>query len=596
MINEPFEPVSEPRACGWPYHGIVAERRVGGVRQYTWIVDGVERAFPPEMADVPFDSHVAHKVRHPSAPKLDLTNEEVDSEHAAGREWFDFATIAGSQSLFYGHNLGAGAWIAVLDDNKAWTVQIYAEQVPATLRYRWVMKYSRTGIGPVSGLSGYSPTQTFWVELAPEAVGALLFSEASAQSEVSGSNDYGKVMDVSRNGTLAIIDNAIVRVITSADLAPYALTLATATGELPFVFNAVVHGTKATITNSSYGRFRKQSGMVLQRYDLSATTLSTMPTSEASAPLSAGVVLPSGSTRVNSIDPGFPTMWIDYQLYDVPPRVEVETWETSIKAHLSEDIDGEIVEFKVVSELTSTQVYSGQACAWSAFDSSGAISPDFVRCPPPTLAAVSTNYTLRQVITYGDAEYRGERTWSSVEAASGVTVSDCTPRPAAGKTTGNFTIFGAQIVPQAYAGDSYAFYRGRPAAPGAFSAGAWDALVAPPYPMQPDDSNASFLASWNRNNFSMRDPVVDETHMRSVTAMSFQPIMARYSMVENYFANSMPAAVNIPKGLYYKGKFITPWLPAYNDVWTMNPKTYEISVFSRAPTYTSDGYLNAVYI
>lgn len=595
MINEPFEPVSEPRAMGWPHHGIVATRRVGGVAENIWIAGGVERAFPTEMYNIPYETYVSHKVCHPAVKQLDLTADEVASEYANGREWWEFATIAGSSSLFYGSNLGVRAWVAVLDDGKAWKVVIDPEFTG--VRYRWMMRFSRTSLGPAIAFTGLPVTRQFSVELAPESATSLLLSPSSAQLVLSGNGNHGNISDVSRNGTRVIMDGAILRVVSAADLTAHGLDIATVTGELPFVFNAILHGKELkTNTTSSYGRFREESDMVLQRYDLDSAAVATMPYNESYSPLPSGAVSPTSSVRVNSIDPLASAMWIDYHLYDVPPRTEKHTWETKIKAHLSEDADSEIVTFRVLTEITAVQTYTGQACAWSAFYSSGAIYPDFARCPPPSLASVSTTYTLKQIIEYGNEQYVGERVWTATEAASGVTVSDCVPIPAASYTTGNYTTLGAVIVPQAYAAEGYVFRRGRPAPPITITPETWWAVFPPPFPVQPGATNQEIPSVWNRNSFSMREPVVDDVHMIYSQAQPFPPIVARYGITTNYFENSMPAAANMPKGLYYKGKFITPWLPAYNDVWTMNPKTYEVHVFPRAPAYDADGYLSAIYI
>lgn len=597
MINEPFEPVSEPRVCGWPYHGVLAERRVAGALEYVWVFDDVVYPVPSAIEHVPFSSYVSHKVRHPSVAPIDLTPEEISGERAEGREWFDFATIAGDQSVFYGKNLGVCSWIAVLDDGKAWRVSVFATQEPGGGRYKWMMEYGRTALGPISRYAGGPSVRTFRFEISPEAADTLLFSAASAQARLGGNGNHGVLQDVSRNGTRAIIDYAIVRVITSADLAPYSLDLTSVSGELPIApLNIVVHGSKLTTTTSSYGRYRRESGMYLQRYDLTQASLSNMPINESSSPLAAGAVYPSAIQRVNSIDPAFSAMWIDYALYDVPPLTEVETWETDIKAHLSEDDDLGIIRFRVVSELTSTQTFSGQACAWAAFYSQGANGPDFGRCPPPTSVVVTTTYMLKQTIEYGGERYIGERSWSHVESSAGVTITDCTSRPAASFTTGNYSKFGVLTVPYAAPGEGQAFHRGRPAVSATLTPDTWDAVSAPPFPIQPDASNASLPAVWTRNNFSMREPVAGEAYVRFTAVRPFPALVARYSAAENHFVNSMPAAAAMPKGIYYKGKFITPWLPAHSDVWTMNPKTYEVHVFTRASAYNADGYVNAIYI
>lgn len=600
MINEPFEPVSEPRACGWPYHGVVVCKQVSGSVQYKWVLNGVETDIPADITHVPRDMFVAHKVRHKTVDELDLTPDEIASELENGRVWYDFATIAGSLNVFYGKNLGARSWLAILDDNRAWKVSLAAEHISVGDRYRWIMYFSRTNIGPVAAPLGASPTRTFWVELTCEE-GGFLFSAASAQSTVNSTGaEQAKITDIALHGDRLIVDGLTIRVLSSADLTVHGLDLDTVTGELPFTFNPLVASSLITTVNGSYGTYITTAQMGSKRRDISAAAVATMPISESGGPLPAGAVSPSSSIRVDSINSSYPDMWVQYHLYDVPPRTEVETWETRIKAHLPENGRDGFVEYVVQSELTATQTYTGQACAWSGYYSQGGNGPNFANCPPPSTASVSTSYTLKQTIEYGDFRYKGERTWSVVEAAAGVTVTDCIPRPPTGSsfTTGNYSIFGALIIPTVYSSEGFAFHRGRPASPNNFVPSAWAALAPVPFPVQPGDSGATVESSWTHNQYSMRTPVVDEDHLIMVPSYlgPFKPIMARFNITTNYAVESLPAAANMPTGLYYKGKHITPWLPTYSDVWTMDPKTYEIHIFPRAALYNSDGYLFAIAI
>lgn len=594
MINEPFEPVSEPRACGWPYHGIALQKRVGGVFQYLWSVNGVEGDYPGDFIDQPRDANVSHKVRHPDAKPLDLTPEEIDSEKAAGRAWYDFATVSGTTSLFYGKPLGWMAWIAILDDNKAWKVEFVPEYVPVGNRYRWIMRYSRSGIGPVNGLTGYTPLQVFWMEVT-EAPATILLSAYTAQRVLVDDISTHLITDTALHGDRVLLSGLPVRVITAAEMAAHGVDFATASGELPFQFNPRIWDGVYTVYDGPYDTGGTESPIWGFRHSITTDTLETMPF-EGEYPWlvrPSQYISPSSIERVYSSEITTPLSYIDYSLFDVSPRTETHTWEAWVNAHLPEDGSDGYVKYKVTTVLTTTQVYTGRMCGFVAQSHpTGSNVPNSTTCPPPDTATVTVNYEIKQTIEYGGYRYTGTRTGSVRQ------YNNQAGAPGQGYC-GNYTEAGVLVIPTA----PTECVRTANAFPPNFQPALWhslsnyDVLNVPVRPAMPEDyGSAPTDAIWNRQYWSMRTPVAAEDYILNGPGTNWPPVVAKYAHALADYAGTMPAAANMPNGLYYKGRHITSWLPAYNDVWTMDPKTFEIIKFPRAPTYSSDGYLHAIAI
>lgn len=575
MINEPFEPISEPRACGWPYHGFAFTKQVGGVVTSGMIVNGVEVSTPPEFVGFPQGTRVAHKIRHPDAPLLDLSAEEIASEAAANRTWRNYATISGERQLFYGNNLEARSWIAILDDGKAWKVTITPSQIG--LRQRWVMWFTRYSYGPayIDGMAGTS--HSFWVELAP-------FHEMSMFTPTSAEyNDVYKIRDISPSGDRVIVSSntsfLAIRVIKSADLAPYEVTLETASGEIPFVFDCVIDRVVG-VYNSPVNTtpIIKIDPLVEYVRDWDAASSALLPDA-------ARTRYPSSTVRVYSTHPNWLSAFVDYKLYDMPPITISESYKLTIKAHFPEDGSDGFIMYVDETTYTATLTPSGQFCAFGGNSggtggSSNPLSQDY--CVPPATCTGSIQHTVKQTITYAGVRYTGTSEW--ITAATNL----------------NINFFGSPVYPVVNSLNGFAWVIPWPQN---------EAFTTPfahffnaPEPMAPDHQNASTASQWNAaywdgNSETQNSIPVGRENTVSLVGRGLPgPITYCPDQSGLPYARFRPAAATMPKGLYYKGKFIKPWLPAHNVVWSVDPETYEVMVLQRPALYNGDGYTYCCYI
>lgn len=575
MINEPFEPISEPRACGWPYHGFYFEKQISGVKTTGLIVNGVEGPTPAAFNSSPQGSRVAHKIRHPNAPLLDLSAEEIASEAEAQRSWRNYATVSGARNFFYGEYLGWRSWIAVLDDGKAWLVSIIPSQIGQ--RWRWIMTFFRYSYGPayLSGMSG--TPHNFWVELAAD-------SALSAFEPTSAAADRGmRIYDLSTQGDRMItigtdaglVGHAMftVRVIKSSDLTPFGLTLETASGELPFVFDCIENH-DAPVFDSPVNSFP-----VVKKDSMVDYALNYDEATQAILPAAARTIYPSSTVRVYATHPNWLTAYVDYKLFDVPPMTVTSHYKLTRKAHLPDDGGDGFVMYIDETTYTATRTASGQFCGIGAIGN-GSANPEAQNyCVPPSTCTGTIQHTVTQTIRYAGKKYTGTSSWVTTATNLNINAQGNPSYPVLNSLNGFAVELGLVEVESNFA--PYAqFFKPR------------ESVLT-------DDQYAADLTFWNMQYWDGNSETVQSlpTFVQSPVDANFtSPVMYCPDQSALPGAHFRPAASAIPKGIYYKGKFIKPWLPAYNVVWSVDPETYEVCVLPRAPTYDGDGYTYCCYV
>lgn len=126
MITEPFEPITEPRAVGWPWHGFYCVyRNAGGMYESKLVVNGKEFDVPAGVIPnyPPLESRKTMLFRSPDAGEpMMLTNAERLMEAKRGREWLPYAVVSGKNSWTYGdstHLWGRG-WLYIDPAGHTW--------------------------------------------------------------------------------------------------------------------------------------------------------------------------------------------------------------------------------------------------------------------------------------------------------------------------------------------------------------------------------------------------------------------------------------------------------------------------------------------
>lgn len=560
MIVEPFEPISEPRVCGWPHHGFLAEKQPagGGYNSYSLFINGEEIPVPADFTAMPSETRNSFKIRHPDAEPIDLTPEEIHTEALEHRSWKDFATISGYQSIFYGAQLGYRAWIAVLSDNRAWRVALDTAYNPAIGQMEWIMAFSRYAYGPV-----YRPGQdigyrSFSIRIYDDATVPIYFSSYAATNNIGHT-----LVDIGAHGRYAIMrftELFPIRVPNAADLASMGINLDTVSGALnilwcPIIDNVYENESSninfyATNPNSFMGGGANYSVPKSQSVKTPMYSYRFALTADSVSRLSSLAASETGVTRVSR--PDDPGIYVDYATYDIPP-ITIE-WDVTLerKAHVLNDGDEGFVIYKSRAKVRSTISPSGVLGIKGWANGS---SPDIVGCPPPASPTASGTITVKSVIEYGSNRW---------EKSSSLTID-----------------MGAYYTLRINTGD------------------AWYAM--PPLNSDADSLRAVFQAFFvcpESTSSAVFDFGTAYTAMApSVAGSEFSaPVMHVRSRAGVEHPGYCPVLSEIPPGTYYKGEFVSSWLPSSSVVWAYDYSTGDIISLPRPATADSEGYLYVTYV
>lgn len=573
MINEPFEPISEPRACGWPYHGFFIRKRVGGVIEQKIIYDGVERDLPAGVfTHLPQSNRESHKIRNPAAPKLDLTNEEKDSERENGRVWLDYALIAGQLGHFYGVNRGVSTWIAMMPDGRAWRVAI-APTYSVAKGYYWIIEFSRYRIGPVvpsgTGLSGglRSFSMTFSFGLGD------YYDTTTAQAAYSAGASYlgYGVSDISVDGRhVAFFSVAsllstthAVSIPGAAELDSLGIALDTAAGEYPVTYNSRHLAvpmfdasdpelSETRVTTSSYCAARKNSyPYQVSNIRFTEASVATLTSAEYSTAYE--------DVTVDGLNGGYTI----YRCFTIPDRSYRLVADSETLMGFGEGIDETLVR-KVHTEIDVVMKASGRLCVQTFQYAPTGSGP----MPAPDSITYRSELTINERITFGDNEWFAQATETRTDSS-----------------VGNTTWYGnptASVIAPGYSGAL--IRKDRPEIDNFLP------IMHPTFYPAPAQRQPGDAGDWDSGNydFSISPPV-------TIGIPDMQAAWYRPEILATDLKYS-PAAATIPKGTYYKGKYINSFLPKYNKVWAINPVTYEMFIADRAPTGDADGYIYATFI
>ena len=569
MINEPFEPVSEPRACGWPYHGWFIRKHVGGVIEQKIVrADGVEYDLPSGVySTLPQNTNLAFRIRHPDAPELDLTVEEKESELAEGRTWLNYALISGQLGAFYGVNLGISQWIAVLEDGHAWKVWLWPNYSEG--RYFWVLEFSRYSIGPI--VPAGAPDRGFR-HFSVEAVfnyvnGDNYYSQVTAQSAYLGGQSWfgWGVADMTDDGTKAILftvssgtsATAILTMPTAADMAALGTSFETASGFIPGTYKMIkdypagYDPAIGTVSQSGPVSSAASAWTGWRQYaDPYATSQTAFTETSKNLLTTVEYSYDYEDVTVNGTGGAYRI----YRCFTIPDRTYTITHSAEFITSLGPD--GEPLRFKRKLKMDMRVYWTGKQCIdYYTYIPGGGAGP----FPAPYTLQGFTEIKVDDEVRYGQERWVASNTNTVTKSYKwyGGNPSVNSTRVAIPKENPSI--------------DTYSFYTSIP-------------FFAAPFTKQVGDSG-----DWNQGNFdfSVAPPATNSYPQPSIV---FRPEIPSSQLTY------APAIAAIPKGAYYRGMMVGSFLPKYNKVWAFDPTSHEIFVRDRAATDSADGYLYASYI
>lgn len=118
----------DERPFGCPYHGLVT----GGEVE---LPNGQTRSYPQPSGGIPFAGR-SLLLAPPWAPGGEQSSEDA----AAGREWQDYALIAGDSCSIHGQDLGYNCWLWAESEGRVWRVEplddLIRYESPGTCRFK----------------------------------------------------------------------------------------------------------------------------------------------------------------------------------------------------------------------------------------------------------------------------------------------------------------------------------------------------------------------------------------------------------------------------------------------------------------------------
>lgn len=524
MFNNILHAPTPIKRWGWPHHGFWV---VTQASEYKLIIAGHEISLPSWFAGWPAGRRYGLTVKHPDAPPLAMSAAEKQEEADQNRVWADFAMLAGRDNWMYANNqLGKRSWIATLPDNKAWRVGLLPFNDAGN--WVWMMQFYRWTDGPLDlGTGGFR-------YFAINAKGANnqneLFTPATAQAAYTAGDTYYRISDISIFGRRAVVNKspeewrsaAVIRIPSATEFAAMGIDLEDADGWYPAaVFDPVVDNV------------------------FSYEELGTPPWSKK---LESAMV--SESFVVNDIDivnnpPVFNdaiiTVFDEGESYEsvmayVPVLPEVKckvTCQMARKAHLS-DSDDTIVFYRTKTEITGYRELIGGGIQW-------VVSGSYRITENALATGVREIFDVTQTISYGDA------TWT---ASSQVVYEYSTNNPASDYREVDGTYSVRPLVPGFVANETM-------------------------FRFAPEDSGTAY-------DFSTAQPFTSDQgrgEQFGCPLMHMPPLNEDATLHAEKWA---PALLEIPQGTYYRGRFISAWLPSSNYAWAFNPATNELLTLPRA--------------
>lgn len=528
MFDDLLFDTTVPAYWGWPYHGFIAQK---SNYTFTYFVNGVERALPFAPGAMPYGRRAPLALKHPDAPPLALSAADIAAEALAGRVWSDKLWLSGTNNAIYCQtHIGKRSWIAVLPDDNAWTVQIQSgNEWPAG--WTWRMVFYRYSAGPAAIGGNPSGYRYFSIKINASPDNSL-FSVSGAQADYQGLQDYYTVSDVSLDGRRALVHErgegskvvAAIRIPSQAEFDGWGVDLTTVEGAQNITFFPVIDWVSTGVVDEIVPAW--PGGNFLVKRTQNEAMFSFL--FEADAATRQRIQDGTLATPEVIVDDGGNT-W--HYWSDLPPHDCVYTSTLTRKAHLTET--GDFVLYRsdhVVS--VHWELVGGGVSKLISYGDGPLVEPQ-------RATHIKEVETVMHTVIYGDQTWFGSHTHtrstdlyaSNHQLVSGL-VDD-----------GKIKYLG--YVPLA----------------------SQQLFAICPY-----SDGAVF-------DYNTPSGVLVSVQINPSAIEFSSPIMHMTSRVGNY---NLPASQVIPVGTYYKGRFISPFLPSSSTTWAFDPETDEILQLSAA--------------
>jgi len=568
MITKELPPFCDLAKVGRTDHGILFTRRVDGAIERRLLMGGIEHPVSATVGVTPTGRRMSSTVKHPAAPPLGMSPAVLAAERVAGRAWVDYATLAGDNGVFYGVAIGARAWVAILPDGRAWKVEIVN-----FFSDHWRMEFSRGIGGPINPAG--PPARVFSIRLTNNSGGKTEHFTSSIFSLDGGPNapTYYTIADISLYGRRAMVratktagdaagglfnqgaGNVItIRIPSAAEFSAWGINLETATGHYAgALFDAVENNTMSGTQTPVYNHV----AMWARSYIMDWTDQRVMAT------FRAGVL--SGAEYINNYPGVGGSMSVTTEtvsngqdrrlfVHTPPDKPIVYFFEVERRAHISDKPDESDIIYKSRVEATVRVRANGPFVSYES-GYPGEI--------PDSATEAYYDWEINQTVTYGD------NAWSA--------------------TSEHREVYDASTI--------------------AFGVGAGPSFTEPTWSLQPPvnagnlkpfilffqgPENNSSGDDWGLSGY---DYSTQQQSIPNQVASEFcSQLMHKISLEGSEFSEWFPAHSVIPSGTYFKGQFVSDFLPRHNLTWAYNPQENIIASRPRPAVESDDGYLSAVYI